>query len=295
MDDNMEILITIAGIVMVILFWVMLYDSNRFVIKKYETVDGRIKKPCRAVLLTDLHNKRYGKNNEKLLAAIRGQNPDFILVAGDLITARPKANLEPALQLLRNLAKEYPIYYGNGNHEHRIRLYPEVYGDMAQRYDKELKKTGITPMINSHVKLPQYGITIYGAEIDKYFYKRFKVGNMKQAYLSGVLGQASADCHTVLLAHNPDYFPQYAQWGADLVLSGHVHGGIMRVPFWGKGVLSPAIRLFPKYDGGIFQEGKTVMVLSRGLGTHTIPFRLFNPAELWVLEWKNSQVPRKES
>ncbi len=287
MESIMDILITIVGIGMVVLLWVILYDSNRYVIRKHKVIDRRIKKPCRAVLLTDLHNKRYGKNNEKLLVSIREQKPDFILIAGDLVTAKPKGDLKPALQLLGELAKEYPIYYGNGNHEHRLKLYPKVYGDMAQRYEKALQEIGVAPLVNCHVNLPEYGISIYGAEIDESFYRHFHVGDMKPQYLPEILGQAPSNSYTVLLAHNPDYFPQYAAWGADLTLAGHVHGGIARVPFWGKGVLSPALCLFPKYDGGVFQEGNAVMVLSRGMGTHTIPVRVFNPAELWVLEWQS--------
>lgn len=282
----MDILITIIGIAAVALLWVMLYDSNRFVIRKYTAKDRRIQKPCRAVLVTDLHNKRYGKDNGALLEAIREQQPDFILIAGDVLTAKPGASLEPALQFLRALAGEYPIYYANGNHEHRLKLYPETYGDMAQRYGKALEEMGIYPLVNEHIDLQEYGITIYGSEIDKFFYKRFKVRRMEEDYLAGILGQASDDRFTVLLAHNPDYFPQYAAWGADLTLSGHIHGGVARVPVWGRGVVSPAWRLFPRYDGGIFKEGRSVMLLSRGLGIHTIPVRLFNPAELWVVEFQ---------
>lgn len=286
MESVMDILITVAGIAGVILLWVILYDSNRFVIRKYKVTDRRIKKSCKAVLLTDLHNKCYGKNNEKLLAAIRGQKPDFILVAGDLVTAKPKASLETAIGLLENLAAQYPVYYGNGNHEHRLKLYPEVYGDMAGTYEAALKRIGITPLVNRHADLKEYGISIYGTEIDKRFYRHFRVDTMGPEYLQGMLGHAATEYYTILLAHNPDYFPQYAAWGADLTLSGHVHGGVARVPFWGKGVLSPALRLFPKYDGGVFREGNAVMILSRGLGMHTIPMRAFNPAELWVIEWQ---------
>lgn len=281
----MDLFITIMGIGAVLLLWVMLYDSNRFVVRKHVVADGRIKRDCRAVLLTDLHNKRYGRDNEVLLAEIRRQQPDFVLVAGDVLTAKKNVAMEPALRLLGALAKEYPIYYGNGNHEHRLKLYPEVYGDAGQRYAAGLAEIKVEPLVNRHVKLPEYGIFVYGAEIDRRFYKRFKLKNMEPEYLKGLLGQAPADGYTVLLAHNPDYFPQYASWGADLVLSGHVHGGVARVPFWGKGVLSPALRLFPKYDGGVFKRENAVMVLSRGLGTHTIPVRIFNPAELWVLEF----------
>ena len=103
-------------------------------------------------------------------------------------------------------------------------------------------------------------------------------------YLPGILGQPSEEYFNILIAHDPDYFPKYADWGADLVLSGHVHGGMVRVPFWGKGVVSPNVRLFPKYDGGEFTIGKSRMLLSRGLGMHTIPIRLFNPGEILEVE-----------
>ena len=280
-----DILFAGAGIAVLVLLWVMLYDSNRFVIRKYAVEDERIRKQCRAVVLSDLHNKRYGRENERLLEAIREQKPYFVLIAGDMITAAPGASMEPALKLLGELAKEYPVYYANGNHEHRMKLYPKAYGDMAERYCSALKEIGIEPMVNAHTLLPEYGIAVYGAQIHEKYYKRFTPADMEQNYLGRTLGQAPAEVYTVLLAHNPDYFPQYAAWGADLVLSGHIHGGVARVPFWGKGVIAPTWRLFPEYDGGIFREGKAVMVLSRGLGMHTIPLRVFNPAELWVVEF----------
>jgi len=281
----LDVLMAVIVVVILIMLWMMLYDSNRFVIRRHTVSDRRIRKKCRAVVLADLHNKCYGKDNERLLAAIYEKEPDFIFIAGDILTAHPKASMEPALKLLKELSAKYPIYYGNGNHEHRLKLYPETYGDMAKDYGEALAKLGIIPMVNSHVELPEHGIVIYGAQIDKYFYKRFRPGEMTISYLEKILGKKAEEKYTVLLAHNPDYFPQYAAWGADLTLSGHIHGGVARVPFWGKGVLSPALRLFPKYDGGIFVENGRTMVLSRGLGTHTIPVRLFNPAELWVIDF----------
>lgn len=281
----LDILITIIGIIALVLIWVMLYDTNRFVITKYEVKDKRIRKPVRAVMLADLHNKSFGKDNERLLAAIEECKPDFILVAGDILTAKPGKSPEVAVQLMTSLAAKYSIYYGNGNHEHRLKLYPEIYGDMAERYDRALAEVGICPLVNRHVELKEYGINIYGAEIDRSYYQRLRVQQMEEDYLKELLGQASGECYTVLLAHNPDYFPSYAAWGADLVCSGHVHGGMARVPFWNKGVVSPSVRLFPKYDGGVFKEGRATMLLSRGLGVHTIPVRLFNPGELYVIDF----------
>lgn len=281
-----DILVTILGVVLLIIAWVTLYDSNRFVIRNYTVTDNRIKKRGRAVVLADLHNKRYGKDNERLLGAIRAQKPDFILIAGDMITAKPGKSLEPALKLLRELKKDYPIYYGNGNHEHRLKLYPRNFGRMAEEYGHALAELGIEPLVNSLRVLTEHGISIYGAEIDRAYFKRFHVREMSVDYLDKVLGKPAKDRYTVLLAHNPDYFPQYAAWGADLVISGHVHGGVARVPILGKGVISPSLRPFPKYDGGVFQETGAVMILSRGLGMHTIHVRFFNPGELWVVDFE---------
>ena len=280
-----DILITVLGIICVAFVWVALYDSNRFAVRELKITDRRIRKPFRAVVVADLHNKRYGKENERLLAAIREQKPDMILIAGDIPTAKPGKKLDVAINFLKRLSEEYPVGYANGNHEHRLKLYPEKYGDMAERYGKALADMGIEPLVNGHMELTELGVAVYGAEIAKQYYKRFRKPGMDEAYLEKTLGAPDKECYTILLAHNPEYFPQYAQWGADLTISGHVHGGIVRVPFWRKGLVSPSLTLFPKYDGGVFREGDSVMLLSRGLGSHTIPVRLFNPGELWVVDF----------
>lgn len=281
-----DILLTVAIGLGVILLWVILYDSNRFVIKEHTVTDERIKRRVRAVVIADLHNKCYGRKNERLLAAIRKQQPDIILIAGDVLTAAPGRSFEPAVELLGELVKEYPVYYGNGNHEHRLRLYPETYGDMGERYAKELERLGISPLINEKSLSGDCGLAVYGAQIDRRYYKRFGTPEMPEAYLTQLLGEPDKRFYTVLLAHNPDYFPRYAEWGADLVLSGHVHGGVARIPVWGRGVLAPSLRLFPRYDGGLFCEKGATMLVSRGLGMHTIPIRMFNPAELWTVTFE---------
>lgn len=287
-----DILLTVLVCLGMVLLWVVLYDSNRFVIKEHTVTDGRIKRRVRAVVIADLHNKRYGRRNERLLAAIRKQQPDAVLIAGDVLTASPGEKLEPAVELLEELVKEYPIYYGNGNHEHRLKLYPETYGDMGERYARELKRLGISPLVNEKCLLEDCGLAVYGAELDKRFYKRFKTQRMPEEYLAQLLGKPDKHFYSVLLAHNPDYFPAYAEWGADLVLSGHVHGGVARVPFWGRGIVAPSLRLFPRYDGGVFRERGATMIVSRGLGMHTIPFRAFNPAELWTVTFEPDEAQK---
>jgi len=183
------------------------------------------------------------------------------------------------------LGEKYPIFYGNGNHEHRMKLYPKTYGDMAKRYEEGLAQSGISPLVNRKEEIADRNIAVYGAEIAREYYHRFHNVLMEESYLGELLGKPEESHFNVLLAHNPAYFPNYVKWGADLVISGHVHGGMVRIPGW-RGVVSPNYRFFPKYDGGRFEEGKGTMILSRGLGMHTIPIRLFNPGELIVLDLK---------
>ena len=106
---------------------------------------------------------------------------------------------------------------------------------------------------------------------------------MEPGHISRLLGDSDRDAFQVLIAHNPQYFPEYSDWGADLTVAGHVHGGIIRLSVLG-GVISPAIALFPRYDGGLFERKGKYMVLSRGLGTHSIHVRMFNPGEVCVIK-----------
>lgn len=243
-----------------------------------------LEKVCRFAFLSDLHNHSYGKNNEKLLTAIDEAKPDFIVSAGDMLVAKPGHSMETAIQLMRDLASQYPVYYGNGNHEYRLRIYQKKYGDMYQKYKEVLDSCGIHHLANEK-KILSFGkrkINICGLEIDRKYYKRFEKTAMEDAYIESEVGK-KPNLFTILIAHNPEYFPQYANWGAELTLSGHVHGGIVRFPKLG-GLVSPQLRLFPKYDGGVYKINGKYMILSRGLGTHTIPIRIFNRAELIIID-----------
>lgn len=282
----LQIVFFIVLIMVIFLLWVMLYDTGRFVTTTYKITDKRIKKDFRAVVVADLHNKSFGNENQRLVEAIRALHPDFILIPGDLITAKPRRNFDIAMKFLKQISMEYPVYYADGNHEHRLFLYPEVYGDMSQKFEEGLRECKVKRLINEKLCFEELGICLYGAQIERKYYKRFRLMPMDANYMESILGpKADEAYYNVLMAHRPDYFPNYAAWGADLVLAGHVHGGVVRIPFWGRGVLSPSVTFFPKYDGGLFEEQNKKMILSRGLGTHTIPFRLFNPGELVVVDF----------
>ena len=279
----MKYILLAIAVIALFFIMVMVIDVNRFVMVKYKVKNRKVKKPYKFVMLSDLHNKQFGADNEKLYQAICDINPDGVLIAGDMITAKVGQNMQPSLTFVKRLAAKYPVYYGQGNHEYRMELYPETYGGMLAEFEQGLKECNLEVMKNCHNVLEQYGIAIYGLSIERKFYKRFRTLPMEDNYIEGLVGKPEQGKYNILLAHNPDYYDYYDNWGADLVLSGHVHGGLMRLPLLG-GVVSPAIRLFPKYDGGLFEGKNGRMILGRGLGTHTLPIRIFNPGELIVVE-----------
>lgn len=280
-----EIILAAVAAVIIICLAAAAWDSNRFVTITYEMKSDKLTKPCRLVLLSDLHDKSFGKGNGRLLAAIDEIRPDGILVAGDMLTAVKNSDFTHALSLMERLSGKYRIYYGMGNHEQRLGLYPDTFPGMYEGYLSGLRQAGIEPLINETAYLPEYNIAVCGAQIERAYYRHFRRKEMEPSYLSKLLETPDGEKFQLLIAHNPVYFDAYAKWGADLVVSGHVHGGIVRLPVLG-GVLSPALTLFPKYDGGMFTEGKSTMILSRGLSSHTPPIRIFNPGELIVIELK---------
>ena len=287
---NWSVVVMAAAFVAAVLVIMEIYrESKSFVTKIYDIESDafQFQEPHNIIFVSDLHNHKYGENNEQLLKAIKEQQPDFILVGGDIPIAKKEYELNTAISFIESLTKDYKVYYSNGNHEQRMRLYPEIYGNMYEVYTNAIKKAGVDYLLNEtrSLKLENVTVNIVGLEIDREFYKRFSHKILQKEDVIDYVGQKEKGVFTILLAHNPEYFKAYAQWGADLTLSGHVHGGVMRLPLLG-GIISPGLRLFPKYDGGRRREYGKEMIISRGLGVHTIPIRLFNPAELVVLRLK---------
>ncbi len=256
----------------------VIYDVKTFRITRYELASAKVKKEFCFVVLSDLHNKRFGRKNCRLVQAIYGLNPDAVMIAGDMVTAKEKENTADTVALLQALAKRFPVYYGLGNHEEKLSRKTERYGSVYADYMAQLAGAGIRPLVNEKRTLSEYGISVCGIRIGPKYFKRFGLPPMDREELAGLVGVPEKDHYQILLAHHPDYFESYAEWGADLVLSGHNHGGIVNVPLLG-GLVSPRCILFPRYDGGRFERGQSVMLLSRGLGTHTLPVRLLNRAE----------------
>ncbi len=236
------------------------------------------------VFLSDLHNERYGKNNEKLFDAVKGQNPDLILIGGDMLVGKADASSKIAESFVARLTEICPVYYANGNHEQRMKVYPETFGTTFREYKDRLEKSGVTFIENENVDFnwDSCQMKIYGLEIPVTYYKKFSKQTLPDDVVREQIGEPEADCYNILLAHNPTYTNTYLEWGADLVLSGHFHGGVVRIPKLG-GIITPQWHMFPKYSGELTEKNGKYVVVSKGLGTHTLKIRFLNPAEVIVL------------
>lgn len=257
-------------------------------VPKFEKLDS----PKRVILLADLHNKVYGEKNEELLETIRREEPDLILTAGDMLVGKEKVFYKEAAQFMVRLPEIAPVYYSLGNHEQRLKEHPQKYGgDIFRQYKSALEQSGVHFLENESAvcmmdKLP---VRVFGLELDMTTYEKFKKHKVTAGEISRLLGDAREDEYQILLAHNPAFFPAYKEWGAELTVSGHLHGGIIRIPGLG-GVITPQFVLFPKYSGEMTVEGEQAIAVSRGLGTHTINLRFMNYAEVVVIDF----LPYKE-
>lgn len=288
----------IIGILIVIAIGIayLIFENKNLAITNYLIEQEKVPKAfdgMKFVCLTDLHNNSYGKDNKRLLAHIHAYKPDAILIAGDMIIAREPKKLDTALNLLKELSDNYPVYYAPGNHELKLEIFESNHTDLQGTYKfsnylSDIKKQGVCYLDNDSIIIEKDKdkLQITGLNLPLMFYhKGGKPVPLDKRDMNELVGPASSKGYQILLAHMPNYFETYAEWGADFVLSGHVHGGIMRIPYIG-GVISPQYEIFPKYDAGIFTHNKSIMLLSRGLGTHTIPVRVFNRPELICMQLK---------
>lgn len=243
-------------------------------------------KPFSAVLLSDLHNDSYGDANSRLLQAIRNERPEAVFASGDMLTAGSAPQMDAALALMDQLTKEYPVYYVNGNHEYKVRTWEKENTEPGGGYSDAVRGCGVHLLENTCIRaeIQKMPLSIWGLELPWEYYRRCEVPVLTAEHITELLGDPEKGRYNILLAHHPLYFDAYAAWGADLTLSGHLHGGLVRLPYFG-GVFSPQCRLFPRYDRGLYTKRGRKMVVSAGLGGHSVLIRVNNPPELVALDF----------
>ena len=263
---------------LVLLAW-LLHGNRNLVITEYRVNSNRIPEPFdgfRIVQISDLHNARFGKENEKLLERLSHAEPDVIVLTGDLVDSR-RTDLDIALSFAAEAVQIAPVYYVPGNHEARIPEYEQLKSDLTE--------AGVTVLENQKAQLDRDGmyITLLGIP-DPSFYTDYLTGDSRTVAARAIKDlQNETDGYTVLLSHRPELFDTYVSAGVDLVFSGHAHGGQFRIPFIG-GLIAPNQGFFPEYDAGQFHRENTTMIVSRGVGNSILPVRINNPPELIVVE-----------
>lgn len=266
----------IAGTTAFLLLLTAAALDPRLKIQHYAMESGKITRPVRIALITDLHSCAYGDQEETLIHAIWEQNPDIILLGGDICDDKlPRANTEA---LLKGIADDYPCFYVTGNHEYWSRDIDSILALFQSHQVEILSGTYQTMEINGQ-KLNICGISdpAQMKYTDTDFGWTDQLEALKEVHQNGA--------YTLLLAHRPEKIENYLSGHYDLILAGHAHGGQWRIPGLVNGLYAPNQGLFPKYAGGRYDFGKTTMIVSRGLARETtaIP-RIFNRPELVILD-----------
>ena len=270
--------------IFLIIFLIRLYiDNNVFEISYIDFIDEEIPvafNETKILQISDLHNKAYGNENIVLKNAIAEIKPDYIFLTGDMVSSRD-TDFSNFYSLASEIGSLYDCYYIPGNHELDFR------NETLKAFYNALKEYKIKVLDNEIITLIKDGekINLYGMWYNpKYYIKE----DFKLEVMEKIMNKAENDSFNILLTHNPDDFKVYADWGADLIFSGHVHGGMLRLPYVG-GVISPSRTLFPKYDAGIYEYNDSNLIVSRGLSRGATGIRIFNQPELVVVNLKAEQ------
>lgn len=280
---KMQLWIFIGFISAVILFGLYEWYEHAFPKKQCYEIQGQ-SVSVKLLLLSDLHCNPFLLKNEKFLECLRNEQPDIICIAGDVINKYDGEKNFAVLPFLQQLSQIAPIYYSYGNHESKWNI---IAPEQFSVYKEQVLKLGIHFLDNesAYFKKENKTIQIIGFTLPSTLFQKGKFPQISEEIVEPVRTQlhTKAD-YTILLAHSPEYIELYEQLPVQLVCSGHLHGGLIRLPFIG-GLVSPQLRL-PAKTKGLYQRKKMHLLVSAGLGSHTIWMRVFNRIEYIYLKIK---------
>ena len=248
--------------------------DQRMIVRTYQVESEKVSAPVRLAVVTDFHGCDYGEDAADLVQTVAELQPDAVLLVGDMFSA--DGEVEAELRLFSRLKSIAPSYYVTGNHEYWECDVPHLLARIAD--------TGVTVLDQNCSEL-----TVNGQNLN--------LCGIPDPYANvntwDALTSATGDLHqegfTILLAHRPELIEQYAAKGTiDLVVSGHAHGGQVRIPFLINGLCAPNQGWFPKYAGGRYEVEDTTLIVSRGLSNQRqmgVP-RVFNRPEIVLVELK---------
>lgn len=248
-------------IILFLIYLLFFLENRRFVVTYEEIRHEKIDFTATIVQVSDLHDRAFGRDQQRLLQAIRAAKPDLIVITGDLFNRRNKKACKNAYAFVRGAVSIAPVYFAEGNHECSL-------GETGERYIEEIRKMGVRILRDEYTDLAPFRL----------------IGLKQYATTDALRAMIDPNRVNVVLAHRPELFPIYAGENPEIVLSGHAHGGQLRM--FDRGLYAPGQGHFPRFTAGQHRIGRSVLYVSRGLG-NTIPIpRIFNTPELNVLTLK---------
>ncbi len=283
---DIKFIIVVFSFTLLIILIRSFYEVNTIKTTKYNICLPELDKKQNIVFFSDFHSIKKEKYIEKIIRKIDEINPVYILICGDMLIGKKNACNESAVYFLEKLSTKYEIYYTFGNHESRM-----IENSIADNCDyfyriKALSNVKILNNKQSTIFIGNQAIDICGLTFSEKYYKKLNSSRPKIQEISKIFQRNNG--FSIVLCHKPDFFKEISCLAPDIVLSGHNHGGIVRLPFLG-GVISTSYRLFPKYSYGLYKLQNSIMILTSGIGTHTVHFRLFNKPEIVNIEFDDNK------
>lgn len=281
-----KLLLSLAALIIAALLLIIyiVWGNSAITVTEYTVSSAELPKSFdgfRILVISDLHCSEFGEENAELLSAASDAVPDIIVILGDLLDTR-HGPTEIGTELAANAAKLAPTYFVTGNHEYSERNFDQI--------QKILTECGVTVLRNEHTPLTKDGESITLVGIDDPTFLRNE-GDTQNSYISDLMAELiplateGAEGYTVLLSHRPEFPELFSENGADLVLSGHAHGGQFILPLIG-GLYAPGQGWFPEYYRGVHIQDDTTVIISRGLGNSSFPYRFNNRPELVLVTLK---------
>ena len=264
--------IVLLLLALVVFTIVRLSNNSHFVVTFYEVENEKIENHMRVALLTDLHLKEYGKDNSELVSEIKKLNPDIIAMSGDMLDMN-ETDYSVLLTLCRQLVDIAPIYFGYGNHELQV-----IRVDQTSTINLDLEEIGVHILHNRYETINVNGnlVDIGGLSGNPLVFYESYTQRFWEKYMN-------TDNFRLLLVHNPQFFFKngyLVDADIDMALCGHLHGGIVNIPFAG-GLYHPTLGFFPELTDGCTSINGTWVVVSRGIGGN---LRINNPPELVIID-----------
>ena len=257
---------------------------KKTVLKKYSITTAKYLGPkgiIRLIFMSDLHFHDAGdrKHAGEIIRIVKNSDPDIIIFGGDLIRALPDDDYGLFSPFFRILTEICPVYAVNGNYESNVKKQILRYGTAYQKYTRILGKFGVVELNDRTVSVSGFeDISISGYEVPLKYYKKFKKPDFDKNVFSDTMGRCDKKRFNILAAHNPVFGDYYFGWGADLILSGHNHGGLIRLG--NRSLLSPYGYFLPKYGYGMYKSGEQTMIITAGAGESKVPVRINDPREI---------------